>query len=174
MPVSKKSAACELSHVSTPSINFSFLLNCWSLPVLQVGKQVVVARSEIRAVRRVVKQLPVEKLQQCSSVSSCYAGLYCHEGALHWMSALMVLFIFSVSQATHFWRYSGPWLHEFHQQHSFHVPENSWHQLSGRQTFTWTFSACLVNVCESTALITLWFQLSQTEPILRKTCDSLD
>jgi hypothetical protein len=31
----------------------------------------VVARSEIRAVRRVVKQLPVEMLLQCSSASSC-------------------------------------------------------------------------------------------------------
>jgi hypothetical protein len=32
---------------------------------------VVVAQSEIRAVRRVVKQLPVEMLQHCLSVSSC-------------------------------------------------------------------------------------------------------
>jgi hypothetical protein len=31
----------------------------------------VIARSEIRAVRWVVKQLPVEMLQQCSSTSSC-------------------------------------------------------------------------------------------------------
>jgi hypothetical protein len=40
-------------------------------PILQVGKQVVVTWSEIRALRRVVKQLPVEMLPQCSSVSSC-------------------------------------------------------------------------------------------------------
>jgi hypothetical protein len=33
-----------------------------SQPVLHVGKQVAVARSEIRAVRRVVKQLPDEML----------------------------------------------------------------------------------------------------------------
>jgi hypothetical protein len=39
--------------------------------ILHVGKQVVVTRSEIRAVRGVVKWLPVEMLQQCSSVSSC-------------------------------------------------------------------------------------------------------
>jgi hypothetical protein len=32
---------------------------------------VVVARSEIRALKRVVKQLPVELLQQSSSASSC-------------------------------------------------------------------------------------------------------
>jgi hypothetical protein len=43
----------------------------WLQPVLQVGKQVVVARSEIRDLRRVVKQLPVEMLQQCLSGGSC-------------------------------------------------------------------------------------------------------
>jgi hypothetical protein len=43
----------------------------WLQPVLQVGKRVLVAQSEIRTVRRVVKQLPVEMHQQCSSVSSC-------------------------------------------------------------------------------------------------------
>jgi hypothetical protein len=32
---------------------------------------VVVVQSEMRAVRRVVKQLPVEMLQQCLSASSC-------------------------------------------------------------------------------------------------------
>jgi hypothetical protein len=42
----------------------------WSQTALQVGKQVVVARSEMRAVRREVKQLPVEKLQQSLSASS--------------------------------------------------------------------------------------------------------
>jgi hypothetical protein len=43
----------------------------WSHPVLQLGKQVVVAWSKIRAVRSVIKQLPVEILQHCSSASSC-------------------------------------------------------------------------------------------------------
>jgi hypothetical protein len=43
----------------------------WSHPVLQVGKQVVVAWSEIMAVRSVVRQLPFEMLQQCSCDSSC-------------------------------------------------------------------------------------------------------
>jgi hypothetical protein len=42
-----------------------------SQPVLQVGKQVVVVRSKIRVVRRIVKQLLVEVFQQCSSASSC-------------------------------------------------------------------------------------------------------
>jgi hypothetical protein len=43
----------------------------WSEPVLQVDKQVVVVRSEIMALRIVVKQLPVGNFQQCSSASSC-------------------------------------------------------------------------------------------------------
>jgi hypothetical protein len=42
-----------------------------SQPVLQVHKQVVVYWSEIRAVRWMVKELSVEMLQQCCSVSSC-------------------------------------------------------------------------------------------------------
>jgi hypothetical protein len=42
----------------------------WPQPVLQVDTQVVLAQSEIRAVRWVVKQLPVEMFQQCSSASS--------------------------------------------------------------------------------------------------------
>jgi hypothetical protein len=56
-PVSKKSAACELGHVLTPSINA-----LCSQTVFQVGKQVIVARSVIMDVRMVVKQLPVEML----------------------------------------------------------------------------------------------------------------
>jgi hypothetical protein len=40
-------------------------------PVLQVGKQVAFALSEIIVVRRVVKQLPDETVKQCPSASSC-------------------------------------------------------------------------------------------------------
>jgi hypothetical protein len=43
----------------------------WSQSVLQAGKQVIAARSEISALRRVVKQLLVEMLQQCSGAISC-------------------------------------------------------------------------------------------------------
>jgi hypothetical protein len=43
----------------------------WSQPVFQAGKQVAVAQSKIRAVRRVVLQFPVEMLQQYLSASSC-------------------------------------------------------------------------------------------------------
>jgi hypothetical protein len=50
----------------------SFIVEAlWSQPVFQVGKRMVVAWSDIRAVRRLVKQLPVEMLQQCSSANSC-------------------------------------------------------------------------------------------------------
>jgi hypothetical protein len=52
--------ACELSHFLSLSINSSLLLKQL---LLQVAKEVVVARSEIRAIRRVVKQHPVEILQ---------------------------------------------------------------------------------------------------------------
>jgi hypothetical protein len=56
----------------TPSINFSLLLkHCDPKQFFGKVKEVVITRSEIRALRRLVKQLPVEMLQQCSSVSSC-------------------------------------------------------------------------------------------------------
>jgi hypothetical protein len=40
-------------------------------PVLRIGKQAVLARSEIGTARRVVKQLPAQMLQQCPCASSC-------------------------------------------------------------------------------------------------------
>jgi hypothetical protein len=69
MPVSKKSAAYEFSHVSTLFVNSSLLLKRCDLD--QFFRQVVVAWEEIRVLKRVIKQLPVEMLQQCSSASSC-------------------------------------------------------------------------------------------------------
>jgi hypothetical protein len=66
MPVS----SAKFWHI--PSRQLLIIIEAsWFQPVLQAGKQAVVARSEIRAVRRVVKQLPVEMLQQYSSASSC-------------------------------------------------------------------------------------------------------
>jgi hypothetical protein len=47
----------ELIYDLTPSFNSLLLKRCAPLPVLQVGKQVVVSRSEISAARRVVNQL---------------------------------------------------------------------------------------------------------------------
>jgi hypothetical protein len=94
MLASMKSAACELKHVLPPSINSSLLLKHFDpKPLLQVGKQVVVAQSEIRVVRRVVKQLPVETLQQYSSASSrIRMRTHCHGGALHTISAFYAFF----------------------------------------------------------------------------------
>jgi hypothetical protein len=60
----------------------------WSQPVLQVGKQVVVARSEIRTVRRVVKQLPVKKLS-----SARVREAVCRH-ALSWRSTMSTLVVF--------------------------------------------------------------------------------
>jgi hypothetical protein len=97
----------------------------------------VVARSEIRAVRRVVKQFPVEMLQQCSSASNCM-----RERALSWRSTTpdvsipRLLFWIALSNilvyAIHLWRYCGSLLHKFHHQHSFPGQKNSYQQLSGR------------------------------------------
>jgi hypothetical protein len=39
--------------------------------VIQAGEQVIVTHNNIRAVRRMVEQLPVEMLQQGSNVSIC-------------------------------------------------------------------------------------------------------
>jgi hypothetical protein len=127
MPVSKQSASCESSHVLIHSSSSSLLLKRWSQPVRQVGKQMVAARSEIGVVRRVVKQLPVEMLQQCSCASNCMRW------ALSWRITApdvnIPLFLFWMAHHTqgfqciaiNFWRYRGPLSHEFRQQHSFPV-----------------------------------------------------
>jgi hypothetical protein len=116
IPVSIKSTTCEFSHVLTHTTNSSLLLKCCDpKPVLHVRKQVIVAWSEIRAVRKVVKQLPVEMLQLRSSASS----------ALSWRSTTldisipcllfwMTLCSFFLNFAMHFWHYCGPLLQEFH------------------------------------------------------------
>jgi hypothetical protein len=101
MSVSKKSATCELSFhqlliiVEAP----------WSQTVLKVGKQVKVARSEVRAVRRMVKQLPVEMPQQCWSVSSCmwtHIVMEKHDSYTGWEHSTAF-----VLNAVHFWHYCG-------------------------------------------------------------------
>jgi hypothetical protein len=63
-----------------PSLPFIAETLCLQ-PVFQVAEQVIVAWSENRAVSSLVKQLPVEMLQQL------YAYAHCHIGALlHMMS----------------------------------------------------------------------------------------
>jgi hypothetical protein len=64
------SATCELSHILTPSIKSSLLLKrCYPNQFFRYVNGVVVALSEIRAVRRMVKQLPLEMLRQYLSAS---------------------------------------------------------------------------------------------------------
>jgi hypothetical protein len=123
---------------------------------------VVVARSEIRAVRRVVKQLPVEVLQQCSSASSCmWTCLAWRSTTPFVLNGSRIFYCFGIQ----FWRYCGPLLHEFHNQHSFPVPGNNCHQLFGRlTTFVLTFLACLVTVRVSNAFTAFGFQNSQMKP----------
>jgi hypothetical protein len=119
-----------------------------SQPVLLACKHVVVARSESRAVRRVVGLLPVEMLQQCSSSSSCMRTrifmderyTVCQHSTSFVLNGHTQHFqCFSI----HFWSYRGPMLFEFHHQHSFPVPEYSFYKLSGRQR--------LVSMCAPTA-----------------------
>jgi hypothetical protein len=122
MPLSKKSAACELRHVLTPFINSSLLLkHCDRKVVLQVGKQVIVTWSEIRAVRRVV---PVEMLQQCLSVTSCMWTCFVREehyiGCQHSMPFVLNGQLYAVlCFALHFLHCCGPLLHEFHHYQLF-------------------------------------------------------
>lgn len=54
-----------------------FYETLWSQPVFRVLKLVADLRSEIRALRRVVKQLPVEKHQQCSSARMQISCRHC-------------------------------------------------------------------------------------------------
>lgn len=60
----------------------------WSQSAIQESKQVVVSRNESRAVRRVVKQFPVEKLHHCSSASNYHVcpNAHAHGRALHCVS----------------------------------------------------------------------------------------
>jgi hypothetical protein len=100
MPVSKKFAVYELSYSLTACNQLLITVeSLWS----QVGEQVEVTRSEIGAVRRLVKQLQVLECMQL------YAGMYCYGGALHRMSAFHAFcsdewpykFVFSVSRYTY-------------------------------------------------------------------------
>jgi hypothetical protein len=64
MPLSKKSASCELSHVLSPPSTPHYCSSVVIATDLQIGrsKQEVFSHNNIRAVSRVVKQLPVEML----------------------------------------------------------------------------------------------------------------
>jgi hypothetical protein len=53
---------------------------------------VVVARSETRALSRVVKQLPVEKAPAVLECEQLYVDAHCHGGTLHLMSAFLAFY----------------------------------------------------------------------------------
>jgi hypothetical protein len=100
----------------------------WYQPVLQVRKQVLVARGEIRAVRRWSNNSQLKcssSVRVCIVIDEHYTGcqnstLFVHNGPTKFFQCLEI----------HFWRYCGPLLHEFHHQHSFPVAENSCLQLT--------------------------------------------
>jgi hypothetical protein len=72
--------ACELYHGFDTFYQLLITVeSLWSQPVLMAGKEMVTARSEIRVVRRVVKQLQVDILQQCSSVSCMWTCIAMEE-----------------------------------------------------------------------------------------------
>jgi hypothetical protein len=56
----------ELNHVLIPPIDSLFLKRCDTIQFW-----VVITQIKTRTVRRVVKQLPVEMIQQCSSGNIC-------------------------------------------------------------------------------------------------------
>jgi hypothetical protein len=107
--------------------------------VFQLGEEAVVAWCEIRAIRRVVKQLPVEMLQQCSSASSCTIMRTRIVMEEHYTGALHICFLndrpptvilmFCNTLLTLLWS-----LVARHPPSAPLVPENSVHQLSGRKT----------------------------------------
>jgi hypothetical protein len=128
MPVSKQSASCELSHVLTPSIN-SLLLKCC------YPNQMVVACSEIWALRKVLKQLPVEMIQQCPSASTCmqtsivmeehYTG--CQHSTLFFLNSLTQFFFLQTFWACFVNVYASialttVWFHHSQMKLMFHHP----------------------------------------------------
>jgi hypothetical protein len=99
----------------------------WSQPALQVGDQVVVSRSEIRAVRckKGGQTTPSWNAQAVLQYEWLYVDAHCHGGALYRMSAFP--WTYAVFCVFHTRVY-------FHNQYSCSVAENSCHQLSGKQS----------------------------------------
>jgi hypothetical protein len=132
----------------TPSIN-SFLKCCDT-------NQFLGYTGEIMAVRR---------WSDNSQLKCSYADTHCHGGALHRMSAFhafcsVLAYVFRYTLSTLLsslvaWM-SLPTL--------LSCPIKQFPSTFWQTTFVWTFSACLVNVCASTALTAFWFQHSQMKP----------
>jgi hypothetical protein len=134
-----------------------------------MGKDVAVDRSEIMAVRRVVRQFSNETLQQCSSASSCTCirpriVMEEHHTRLHAFCSEWPFAVFLVFRSTPLTLVS---VVPFCMNSTISPPFLS------QKTVVISFledscclnlSACLVNVCASTFLTALWVQHSQMNP----------
>jgi hypothetical protein len=110
-----------------------------------VGKPTLVARSEIGVVRRVVKQLSVEMLQQLSSTSTCNRARIVmeeHYNVCQHSTPIFRNILMHFSRNT-LLLYCGPLYHDFQHQCSFPDPENSYDQLPGRQIFRLVWWMCV-------------------------------
>jgi hypothetical protein len=131
---------------------------CWRAVIStssSAAKQVVVARSKIRAVTKVVSWNSPAVLEY----QPLYVEAHYHGGTLHRMSAIHA----SCSEwpairsfycfVIHFWRYFGLFMHELHHQHPFCISENSCHQPFGKQNSFYTFfDDCLT----ASSLVSRW------------------
>jgi hypothetical protein len=75
----------------------------WFQPLLQVGKQVVVARSNIRVVRRVVKELPVEMPRNDQECSAVYRRALLRSSTTMYVSILHLLLWMVLCSFLVFW-----------------------------------------------------------------------
>jgi hypothetical protein len=128
-------ACVKRSLPPVSSVTFWYLAStphyCWSavIPTSSSGRQqVVVIWSEIRVLRRVVKQLPVEMFQQCSSARSCtQMHIVMEEHYTEWHHSMHFVLNGPTQMfqcfVIHIWCYCGPLINEFHHQCSFPVPE---------------------------------------------------
>jgi hypothetical protein len=118
----------------------------------------LVAQNKFRPVRRVVKQLPAEMLQQCSSGSSLmwicmvteeHYTTYHHSMSFVLKGPMQCFLVFHNTLLIFLWFF----LHEFQHQYSFPSPTAFW------QTFVHTFFG-LFDKYVSTTLTAVWFQHS--------------
>jgi hypothetical protein len=117
----------------------------WHLPLLG-------AWSEIRAVRRVVKQLSVHMLE-CEQP---YANMHWNGGALHQMSA------FLCSEWSYSYFIVSPYIFDvilwIHNEHSFSIPKAICYQLSDRRFLKlfWLFGECAYIHCSNCSLVLIF------------------
>jgi hypothetical protein len=130
---------------------------------------VVVTRSETRALRRVVRQLPVEMLQQCSSASNCmqtciviekhYTG--CQHSAPFVLNGPTQFFLCVLRSRiqTLLWSYcfmnstiSTPFLPCPRKQ----LPLDFWQADKGCLSILWLFGGCVRILCFPCSLLSIF------------------